>query len=76
MSKENGKVVWPIIGAKDSFVCPHRVVTNNHFVRTGKMVRFCGEETSVTCGHPAATGAPCAYWCCPIAQPVEKEEQP
>ena len=51
--------IWPINEQWYSSTCRHKR----------------RDEDGTTCGHPAATGAPCIYCMCPIAvhEPVIKE---
>ena len=71
MDKENEgcKTIWPIRAS--SVGCSHRVITAKYYICKG----VAGAGVNITCGHPAATGAPCMWCMCPISiyEPVIKE---
>ena len=73
--KEKGKLVWPICVTMDSDRCRHKLRETETYTIRREGKKLFGAREKVSCGHPAAAGAPCAYWSCPIAvyEPVVKD---
>jgi hypothetical protein len=69
-------MVWPIIEVTSSDECYHKIRRERYVSLRKRGWISCEEIEETVCGHPAATGAPCMYWSCPIAvyEAVDKEE--